>query len=214
MILANTSLFFQDLIVKGKASVNDKLNKIDADVVVDIFKKPNQKIVATFKSGRNTEGKSYTVHRSATVKSEVSNMKGPGSEKPNRNFELNRKSQIVSFQGCKLNAGYSSRMVVNTEQYVLTWSESAFIVDSTGAKREASANYEANTKKISAKVTIESLALILLTKRCHISNLYHPFPGQDSRSRNPGRTRAEPRQVEERSVLLGLFNDCWNQVQR
>ncbi|BES98257.1 Domain of Unknown Function (DUF1081) [Nesidiocoris tenuis] len=121
----------KDLIVKGKASVNDKLNKIDADVVVDIFKKPNQKIVATFKSGRNTEGKSYTVHRSATVKSE----------------------------GCKLNAGYSSRMVVNTEQYVLTWSESAFIVDSTGAKREASANYEANTKKISAKAKIPDLGI-------------------------------------------------------
>ncbi|CAB0018292.1 unnamed protein product [Nesidiocoris tenuis] len=121
----------KDLIVKGKASVNDKLNKIDADVVVDIFKKPNQKIVATFKSGRNTEGKSYTLHRSATVKSE----------------------------GCKLNAGYSSRMVVNTEQYVLTWSESAFIVDSTGAKREASANYEANTKKISAKAKIPDLGI-------------------------------------------------------
>lgn len=60
------------MVIKGTASVSDKLGKVEGDVVVDIFRKPNQKIVVAFKAARNHEGKSYTLHRSGSIKSEVS----------------------------------------------------------------------------------------------------------------------------------------------
>uniref|UniRef100_A0A0A9YRM2 Vitellinogen open beta-sheet domain-containing protein n=1 Tax=Lygus hesperus TaxID=30085 RepID=A0A0A9YRM2_LYGHE len=114
----------KDLLIKGKASINDKLGKLEGDVVIDIFRKPNQKIIMAFKSGRNFEGKSYTLHRSGSIKSE----------------------------GCNLDIGYESRAVVKTDEMVATWSESVSYKDSTGAKREASASFEGSPKKIVAKV--------------------------------------------------------------
>ncbi|KAF6202203.1 hypothetical protein GE061_004601 [Apolygus lucorum] len=114
----------KDLIIKGKASVNDKLGKMESDLVVDIFRKPNQKIVLAFKSGRNSEGKSYTLHRTGSVKSE----------------------------GCNLDIGYDSRWVVKTDVMQATWSETISYKDSTGAKREATASFEGSPKKIVAKV--------------------------------------------------------------